>query len=212
MPLSGGRATRIDLHSTVLLSQPQRDFGTRCLTPEVMTHPHRLPSGTPVGLSWGADGMWLGTVGRRTSPEYVRLYDKGVEARLWGAGRMWRLELEVKYRHAEVLCREHSRDLLSPKWVASYVTSRWLSFGLRWPLQYEGESLGAVRPGPKPDATPDALLAWMSRSVAPVASRLLRVKPLDEVLLALGLLTAVNMRKPHDDDGGATTGDPAGGA
>lgn len=209
MPLCGGRATRIDLHSTVLLSQPQPGYGMRCLPPEATTPPHRLPSGKPVGLQWGADGMWLGTVGRRTCPEYLRLYDKGVEQRLLGSGRMWRLELEVKYAQAEALCREEARSMLDPRWVASYVTSRWLSSGLLWPLRHDVQCLAAVRAAPKPESTSPALLAWMNRSVAPVVSRLLRTTPLDDILLSLGLLTAVELRRPNDAGSAGAEGDPA---
>jgi hypothetical protein len=119
------------------------------------------------------------------------MYDKGVEARLLGAGRMWRLELEVKYRHAEVLCREMHRSMLDPHWVASYVTSRWLSWGLHWPLRHDARCLELVRPGPKPDSSAAALLHWLERSVQPVCRRLAKVMPLDHILVALGLADAL---------------------
>lgn len=210
MPLSGGRATRIDLHSTVRLSQPRRDFGMRCLGRAATTHPYRLPSGTPVGLQRGADGMWLGTVGRRTCPEYFRVYDKGVETRDFNAGHLWRLELEVKYAHAEALCREHSRDLMSPKWVASYATSRWRSFGLRWPLRSDEEQLAGVRRAARPEPTTEARMEWLRHTVRPVVCGLTMTTDVSAILEALGLNGVAVPREPDEGAGGGAEGHPAG--
>jgi hypothetical protein len=199
MPRSGGRSTRIDLHSTMRFSQPLPGFGSLCLPPEATTHPHRLPSGTPVGLSRGPDGMWLGTVGRRTAPEYFRLYDKGVETRNCMAGFLWRLELEAKHGASEALCETQAGSLKDPKWCGRYVTSRWLQSGLLWPINEDEQSLDAIAPARRPSSPSGALLRWLDHSVKPVVTRLARTVPTEVLLEALGLNGLAEPRRWDSD-------------
>lgn len=187
MPLSYGHSTRIDLQLTLAYSQPQPAFGTRSLPPEAMTHPRRLPSGIPVGLTTGADGMWLGTVGQRKRPEYFRLYDKGVETRTRTAGHIWRVELETKHEAAEALGCLTPELLLDPTWCARYVTSRWASLGCISHWDAGDGSLARVAPVEKPEPSSAMLLHWMERSVKPVVERLVRAGKVDQVIVALGL-------------------------
>lgn len=200
-PMSGTRCTRIDLQSTVRFSRPQLHFGTASLPPEATIHPRRLRSGIPVGLSTGADGMWLGTVGRRTSPEYFRMYDKGVETRDHSAGYKWRLELEVKYSHASELCLTQLENLKDPAWCASYAISRWLSLGCLWPTTMPEQLPDAVRPEPTPAPSYVALLRWMEESVSPAVFRALKGCTVTEVLRALGLEAVAEARRDETTNG-----------
>lgn len=199
MPRSSGLASRIDLALTLRFSSAQTGFDDSCI-PSEETHPsHRLPSGTPFSRLKGADGLRIGTVGNRTGPEYFRLYDKGVESGAASAGYIWRLELEAKFALAEELCRTLRDQLQEPAWVGRYVTSRWQSLGLPWPIREHGRSLPAVvKPG-RPVSSSDALLKWMGHSVRPVVRRLLYTVSVEQLLDALGLSTWAMPRAPRDD-------------
>lgn len=199
MPLSGGRCTRLDLQSTWLLSKPVPEFGTRFLPHEGTTPCLRLPNGKPIGISRLPDGGWLGTVGRRTSPEYFRLYDKGVETRERRPGWSWRMELEVKYDHAKALEDECRQGLTNPTWCAQYVISRWRQSGLLLPLNVGDGSYDAVRPEPRPEPSCEKMLGWLDHSVRPVVERLLAAGKRAEVLFALGLSREAEREAPDGD-------------
>lgn len=141
--------------------------------------------------------MWLGTVGRRTSGEYFRLYDKGVETRDHVAGIRWRLELEAKYKHAEALWAEQAEALKDPRWCAQYVTSRWRSLGCSFPYPPNAESLDAVRPEPRPSPSFVDTLKWLETTVQPAVRRCLMACTTREVLRALGLDA---IARPVDDE------------
>jgi hypothetical protein len=143
--------------------------------------------------------MWLGRVADRTAPECFRLYDKGAESRVRRGGWLWRLELEIKYRHAQKMGETCLKEIRDPKWCAQYVTSRWLSSGLRWPLAVDDASLGAVGPAEKPRRTYDDRLTWFSRTVAPVIEKAMREGDLSEILESLGLRSHVIPRSLHRD-------------
>lgn len=196
MPLSVGRCTRLDLQSTWKLCKPVPEFGMRFLPHEEMTPDRRLPNGTAVGWSHLPDGGWLGTVGPRTRPEYWRLYDKGVETGKSKPGWLWRLELELKYAHAAQMGSKCRLDLLSPKWCAQYVMSRWLQSGLRLPLNVDAPSLDAIRPGRKPEPSAEELLAWIERSVKPCVERMILAGKIQQLLFALGLTDVVEPIPP----------------
>lgn len=199
LPLSTGRLTRLDLQSTWTLSQPEPSFGMQSMLLEGMTRPPRLPNGMPRGLHLYQDGGWHGTVADRTAPEHFRLYDKGIQTRDHRAGVQWRLELEVKYRHAAemgVRCLELLKD---PTWCARYAISRWLHLGLCLPLPVDEQSLAAVRPSGRPQPTLEAQREWIRRTVSPVMSRMLMTTPVDELLTLLALDRHAVPRTELDD-------------
>lgn len=187
MGLSGGLALRIDLQVTLRLSTSLPTFGTYLLPFSARTQTTSLRSRTPVGLSLGTSGLWLGTVGRRTSRSYFRLYDKGVESKLAPRGVLWRLELEAKHEHAAELCRVHYDSLKIPQFSANYTISSWTSSGCFWPYKelvtYPVDSALGV----KQETTAGKLAIWITHTVRPVIPRLLSVFTVAEVLTMLGL-------------------------
>jgi hypothetical protein len=189
LPRSSGRLTRIDLQSTWRLSQREPGLGTRFLPPEETTPRRRLPNGKPLGRHFLPDGGFLGTVGARTAPEYFRVYDKGVEQRTHMAGELWRLELEVKYAHAEEIGCKHMEEAKVPTWCGQYAISRWLQSGLPLPLVADVQLLGAAGRARRPLPSYIALLDWMKRTVRPVAQRMVVAVGPELVLETLGLET-----------------------
>lgn len=187
VPLSGGSAKRIDLQVTLDFSSAQPSFGRRCLKPSTRMQTHRRQSGPLVGQSSRTDGLWCGTVGRRTAPSYWRVYDKGVESRTAPPGHKWRLELETKFTLAEELCNKHQSSLGDPGFIARYCVSSWRAQGFCWPVSgFDGtcELVGAPR---KPDPSWLRLMTWAMATIRPVTQKLLTVLSAAEILELYGL-------------------------
>lgn len=182
-----GHCSRIDLQTTWSLSTGQRALGTSLLGSKLATIHHRPSPRTPTGLTQSSTGLWLGTVGRRTSRSYFRLYDKGVESKSAEPGKVWRLELEAKRSHSRALVCKYSQELTQPTWCARYLVQRWKSLGCLWP--YEQYTDAPPDPAVVPKETPTAgrLALWLSTSVAPTIPRLLTVFTVAEVLEMLNL-------------------------
>lgn len=182
-----GYASRIDTHCTVALSEPQPSFGTCLLGSTSPTSPSHRRSRTRIGLATATNGLWLGTVGRRTGPSYLRVYDKGVEARCAPPGLLWRIELEAKQQHARKLWEDNSRRLNEPEFCASYSLQSLTSRGFSWPYGALVKESLDTSAGPRPQSTPTKLAAWLVLSVRPAISRLRTVFTAGELLEMLGL-------------------------
>ncbi len=206
MGKSPGYALRIDLQLTLAFSSPQPHFGTSLIGSSQGTLHTQRRSRKLVGLSTRTDGLWLGTVGRRTSPSYLRIYDKGVESSLAPQGRLWRIEVEAKGTHADQLCKDHQDSLTDPKFCANYTTSSLIRSGCSWPFAALAESPVDIRLGRKEETTAGRLAIWLTHSVRPVLPRLLTVFTVAEVLEMLNLSVVaaptgkvdVIARKPTD--------------
>jgi len=208
MAPASGYASRCDLQITLKFSTSQPSFGT-CLSPSWReTRRIHQPRQNPVGLTSATNGLWLGTVGRRTSPRYLRVYDKGVESKLAPMGVLWRIELEAKKTHSRTLCQTHLNSLRDPKFCASYVVSSLTRCGLRWPFSDIGDLPVNERLGKKEETTPGRLAMWLMQSVAPTIPRLLTVFTVAEVLEMLKLSDVAapigkdNVRRSSAEDGG----------
>lgn len=194
----GGRATRLDVQTTVAFSEPQPSFGERCMTPSRTAPPSRLPRPKIHGVTSASDGAWCGTVGRRTSERYWRVYDKGAESGKAPAGTRWRLELEAKGNYAEgvrqVLCEAPS----VPELCYKLAVSSWEQAGFSWPLPGRRRAApNVVRPrDEQPSITKTAM--WLSLSVKPVVTRLLPSMSVEDLLELLGL-EQVAMPRPSDE-------------
>lgn len=182
-----GYALRIDTHLTLALSESLPSFGTCLLgsTTPISTYPRR--KSILVSHHTATSGLWLGTVGKRTGPSYLRVYDKGVEQRCAPPGLLWRIELEAKQQHARKLWADNRQRLSDPTFCASYSLQSLTSRGFSWPFgALASESLD-TRAGPRPQSTPTKLAAWLVLSVRPAISRLRTVFTVAELLEMLGL-------------------------
>lgn len=209
MPLSGGTATRIDLQQTLRLASSLPDFGMRFLPPEARTHRRLLRSRRKVGISSDSRGLWCGTVGRRTAPSYLRFYDKGTESKGAELGRLWRVELETKYQHAEALCSQAVDRMKDPDWCASYCEQSWKSAGCLWPIRESAAAFVGVNVPPRPPATAGRLAQWLIHSVKPVIPRLLKVFTVAEVLAMLDLDLVAQPRRRLGGEDSAVRGEAA---
>lgn len=187
MPLSGGFTSRLDLQVTLKLSTSQRGFGHSLLGSWQEIQNPQSRSRTQRGLAVATNSLWLGTVGRRTSPRFLRIYDKGVEAKCAPPGEIWRVEIECKRHHSRSLTCNHLSDLKRPAWCAQYCVQQLKSLGCSWPYgRFTDESLN-VDMLPKEESTAGKLAIWVTHTVRPVIPRLLTVFTVAEVLKMLDL-------------------------
>lgn len=186
---SGGRPTRLDVQTTVQLSSSEDAFGMRFLRRARTTH-RRPPNSCPkISVAKDTDGLWLGTVGRRTAPRFVRVYDKGVETKTAPPGILWRVELEAKQQLAEALWTGIRQAKDSARFCLEQCRAHLTSAGCSWPSIVESDRRAPVR-GPKPPPpTAASLLAWYKSGVAPTIPKVLAVYGMKAVLDALGLPT-----------------------
>jgi hypothetical protein len=182
-----GYSLRCDLQTTLKFSSAQPSLGTYLMRSSRETIPTHRRSQTRHGVSTATDGLWLGTVGRRTSPSFLRIYDKGIESKSAPQGMMWRVEVEAKNTHSRILCQDHWNSLLDPKFCASYVASSLTRLGLHWPFSELGSSPVDVKLGKKEQTTAGTLAIWLTHTVRPTIPRLLSVFTVAEVLEMLNL-------------------------
>jgi hypothetical protein len=102
-------------------------------------------------------------------------------------GKLWRVELEAKYNHAEQLWKDYGSSLNDPSFCARYVASSVRRSGSRWPFEELATSDVDIRLGKKEETTAGRLAVWLAQSVAPVLPRLLTVFSVAEVLEILKL-------------------------
>lgn len=183
----GGSALRIDLQTTFKLSSGQPQWGTLLIGSPTTTKGPGHTTRTPRGWSLATNGLWLGTAGKRTSPRYIRVYDKGVESKSAPQGTVWRVEVEAKYRHARKLWATYSETLNQPEFCAQYCVQSLTRSGCSWPFGPLSSTPVDVGIGRKESTTPGRLAMWMAQSVAPTIPRLLTVFTVAEVLEILKL-------------------------
>jgi len=143
----------------------------------------------------GSDGGSTVYIGARSSEQFGRCYDKGVEQNLERPGHWWRWELELKQAPARTASRTLSTHATPTVWLYSIVTN--------WFARRTGHSLPLLSDAqicnlPRQASSSDATLKWLAQSVRPSILRLLETVPRERVLFSLGLLpqSAVEMSDP----------------
>lgn len=183
----GGRATRLDVQATVLLSQSVPAFGMRFLKHAATTRSRPQRKRPKRGYQRDTDGLWHGTVGRRTAPRYIRVYDKGVESKTYALGRLWRVEVEAKLGLAEAMWKTIKVAKEPATFCYGQCRAQLLSAGCSWPSIVHTSTDAPIRAPRKPESQAPALLAWLKATVAPTLPRVLAEFSDAEVIAALGM-------------------------
>ena len=189
-----GRATRVDLQTTLLLSESLTGFARSLLKPSERTRQLRPEDRVPTSYSSSTRGLRIGTVGRRTGRRYLRVYDKGVESGTHPPGKLWRVELEAKRDLAPKLWNTLRTATDVPQLCYGSCAHAWKDSGLRWPLPRPGRESAIPSPDPRKPSPAHTLAAWLRTSVAPTIPRVLTAYTVAEVLEMLGLENAATPR------------------
>lgn len=184
---SSGRPTRLDVQTSFWLTEPQTHLGTRLTSsPTAKSFTRRGP---PLRRTTQTDnfGLACGTVGKRASPFYLRVYDKGTETKTEPPGRYWRWELEAKSHLAEELWREFLAAEDKTRWCYECCERSGRYSRVFWPLP--PSSCAGVLPAARAKQPADVsrTFKWLETTVAPTIERLVAALGTSAVLRALGL-------------------------
>jgi DNA relaxase NicK len=184
--------TRIDLAVDVYCNPPApsvvRDVYRNSL--------HRRPrNGRPCTSSLTVDSRRGATcyLGRRVSPRFARVYDKGVETKTEAPGRHYRWEVELKAEQARATAASLERSADPTSYVTGLVNTffrqrsgRGLPIVTETIICNEGAEISTV----------DRRLQWLARGVRPAVAELIERVGRERVLCALGLLLQSDERRP----------------
>lgn len=183
--------SRLDLQVTYALDVEDTDLALKAF--------NRLQSGTrttgrPHGFSitnTKPKGQTL-NVNKRIGDRSARLYDKGVEAKLCSAGRLWRWELELKRHlaHRAALVSQQHTNLAT--YSAGCVKAFFCGKGLepRWSNEIADLAGQSVLTRPSRDS-----LDWFRENVSHSVRRAINRHGIQKVIEALGMDQLVQSRE-----------------
>lgn len=178
-----GRVTRIDAQVTCLFERPDPDWAARLYE---RAKSNKARSSQMIQNSRGGTTVYIGS---RQSDQFGRLYDKGVQSKLFGPGKLWRYETQFGKPRSGAFA-----DSLYDAWQAGRDTEKeivglvyrwWQSRGVTTPFFESGGSL--VAEVEKTITTVDRRLDWLRSQIAPTVNRLIAQGHGKETLEALGL-------------------------
>jgi DNA relaxase NicK len=123
-------------------------------------------------------------IGARSSEQYGRVYDKGIESKTLTAGRWWRWEVELKGHASWSMASQLSR-IDEPGVMICATVANW--FRVRTSHTYTSSLASGTIVGSPHTTSIDAKLSWLARGVRPTVQFLVERVGLDRVLFALGL-------------------------
>lgn len=180
--------TRIDLAVTVEAVEPKPEY----IQQVYLAIPEEYNRSRQYSLLQNKTGGLTLYVGNRSSYNYGRLYDKGVETGDYKPGNQFRYEVELKkpksYDTAmEIAHRVRTGEVLEPM-IVNYVYHWFYVRGLQPAFEADQNYVS-------PDiqariSTKDSKLTWLRTSVRPTVTRLIEAGFGREVLEALDLLKA----------------------
>lgn len=141
--------------------------------------------------------MFLGTVGRRTKPRYLRVYDKGVELGTAPPGALWRMEVEAKGALAPKLWEDLKQAPNVREWCWNSCAEQWKLSGYSWPLSGSLRGSRGITIPSKERPEVERLEDWLRQSVRPAVARMRRAFTDEQILEMLGM--DVPPDTDHDD-------------
>ncbi len=200
VPFTSGRATRLDVQTTIWLRTSRIRFGSEVF--KARTGKGHQQVGRPLRrvCSQGNHGLYIGTVGTRTSRRYLRIYDKGVESGCSPAGVCWRIELEAKKDLSTQLYREGLTAPDHNQWCVDVCERTISAVHGRWPLA-SGGTLPLLPSAPELEL-PSIVrtCAWLETSVRPSIERLLPHVGIERLLELLGLDGYASSDRSHTEE------------
>jgi hypothetical protein len=123
-------------------------------------------------------------VGKRSSENFGRLYDKGVQQKTHAPGLWWRWEVELK---GDTAAGTAAGLLQAPSEACSIADTTVDWFTARGGRVPRAEGILAIRNWGRDPTKTDKRIQWLARSVRPTAVKLLDVLGRERVLTALGM-------------------------
>lgn len=176
--------SRLDLQLTVMSSQCGDDHAKNlhaALSAAPRARGRRLER-TLITSTYTGDTLYLG---KGSSDQYGRIYNKSAEEKVKESPPRWRYEVEFKRGYAKAAAEAFSASDKSADWCAGRV-SRWFADrGARPP----GSTVptGAIRSAPRGTAEEARRLEWLKRAVRPALCDLAQKYGWPDMLALLGV-------------------------
>jgi hypothetical protein len=179
-----GRAARLDVQVTIDGIRAGRDLAREAKLQANVAPPRR---GRPVDWQYTQTRAKGATtyIGSRTSQQFVRLYDKGAEAKIGHLTGLWRYEVETKDERAGAVARALLAQPAGEKMATSFVHHTFSRQGVR-PAFARPVDAPAVA-WQRDETDDERRLKWLREHVAKTVNRLISNGLEVEVRQALGL-------------------------
>lgn len=183
VPLANN-VSRMDLQVSCRLRDPDAELAAR-IYGDILKRARAKPLPRTYTLVTSVDGGDTLYVGRRSSVQMGRMYDKGLQSQEKQFENSWRYEVEYKGQLAGRVANLLKISEGASKDVCALVHT-WFEERLVAPI-FEAHSPHLEVDISKRRTSDEALLAWLSQQVGPSVRRLLERNKRAEVLAALGL-------------------------
>ena len=183
---TSGRATRLDLQTTLRLQSSIPSFGS-CVLPYTSTTPRRRGPPQKRSVTRDSAGSFMASVGSRSSPRYLRVYDKGVESGAEQPGILWRAELELKGDLCRTVYEQASRLEQEQSYYSSLLLSSLRQAGGQWPIESETISELPTQRSAPPSSDADRALAYLRKYCRKMAIRANEQYSSATIMEALGI-------------------------
>lgn len=131
------------------------------------------------------------SIGKRSSDQYGRIYDKATEAKLGAARSVWRYEIELKRAPAN-LAATHLRSSESPQTLASTLVWRWFDARGVAPIYAPDEVFCPQKLGESKASR--NVLTWFEDCLSITVARAVKRHGVERVVEALGLSALVEAK------------------
>lgn len=186
---------RLDLQVTVATPTDQPHLGVQAAEALRGGIPRKVRVKNATLITSQPQGETL-CLGKRTSDQYGRLYDKASEAQMGAPRSIWRYEVELKRRSANAATTD-LRGSQTPHAVASSLVWNWFDARGVTPV-FTPDQFFCPQ---KPDQTPPNrnVLTWFEESLSITVARAVRRYGLERVLEALGLPRQVDENRERSE-------------
>ena len=177
------RVTRIDLAVTIEIAKADPELAQMCY--DWIKSNHSLKPNLSYSFITNIKRGDTLYIGRRTSPLFGRLYDKGAEGGDMPMGKLWRYEIEIKKPISTPLAHSLVTEVNPSDWIKSYVY-KWFEERQVPPLFNKGKNYAPL----EIEATvsdDDRTIKWLTDQVKPALVKLAKKGKFNEAVDALGL-------------------------
>jgi hypothetical protein len=183
--------SRLDVQTTVAFPHDRPHLGVQAYAALQSGLPSKVRMKNVTLITSQPEGETV-NLGKRSSDQYARLYDKATEARMGEARSVWRYEVEYKRRPAGVVAARLLGDRPAEMVALAVVHEHFNARGVA-PVFTPDPTFCPQKPF-SADA-PRNILTWFEQSLSITVARAVNRHGLMPVLEALGLASRVDVKR-----------------
>jgi len=181
---------RLDLQVTVATPTDLPHLGVQAYAALKSGSPRKVHAKNVTLITSQPEGETC-SIGKRSSDQYGRIYDKATEAKLGAARSVWRYEVELK-RNPASSAATALRDTHSHQSASSQLVWNWFNTRGVAPIFTPDLSFCTQKPGQR--ITNRNVLTWFEECLSITVQRAVRRHGVERVIEALGLSTMVDVK------------------